>query len=243
MSRKWANTIIWLGIGSLCLLLFFPCARTIRDTPGRVRSANNIKQIAVALHSYHETNGHLPPAVVRNKDGQPLYSWRVALLPYLEENSLYEQFRLNEPWDSEHNKKFLDKTPSVYASWWRDEPGQTRYQVLVGPGTAFERPELTWADFPDGPGSTLLVVEAGTPVPWTKPAELVYDPAGPLLQLGGVHSKPVRFLCREWWREPGFVAGFADGSVRFVRSSTDERTIRALITRNGGEPVDPSDLE
>jgi hypothetical protein len=243
MSRKWANAILWAANGALCLILLCPCVPTVRDAPGWVWSANNLKQIGLALDAYYEDYGHLPPAVVRNKDGQPLYSWRVVLLPYLEQSHLYQQFHLNEPWDSEHNKPLIDKIPKVYANWARDESGLTRYQVLAGPGTAFERPELTGADFPDGLGSTLLVVEAGTPVPWTKPEDLAYDPAGPLPQLGGVYGRPVRLLCREVGRRPGFVACFADGSVRFIQSSTDERLLRAPITRNGGEPVDVSRLE
>jgi hypothetical protein len=204
-----------------------------------------MRGIGVALQSYHEVYGELPPAVVRDKDGKPLYSWRVALLPFLEENQLYTQFKLDEPWDSEHNKRFLEPTPHCYRPHLggNDAPGLTRYQVLVGPGTAFERDGLTWDDFPDGLSNTLLMVEAGAPVPWAKPADLTYDPARPLPPLGGAFGKPVHFLCYELWRNPGFIAGFADGSARFIRSDTAEKTIRGLITRNGGEKVDASRLD
>src|SRR5262249_35686343 len=125
----------------------------------------------------------------------------------------------------------------------RDAPGLTRYQGFVGPGTAFERKGLTWADFPDGRSKTLLIVEAAEPVPWSKPADMAYDPVGPLPALGGAWTKPVHFLRREVRRDPGFVACFADGSVRFIRQSVDEKVLRALITRNGSEAVDLSDVE
>ena len=228
MSRKWSSAVIWVAIGGVCLLLFCPCLRTVRDEEGWLRSTVNIKWVGLGLHSYHEANGHLPPAVVRDKEGRPLYSWRVLILPYIEQGHLYEQFNLNEPWDSEHNKALIDRMPKTYAPalGGRDEPGLTRYQVLVGPGTAFERPGLTWADFPDGLGNTILVVEAEEPVPWSKPQDLEYDPAGPLPPLGGVFTRPVHFLCREVGRNPGFAACFADGSARFIRCSADEHLIR-----------------
>jgi hypothetical protein len=217
----------------------------VRDDQGWVRSTASIKQIGLALHIYHEVNGHLPPAVIRDKDGRPLYSWRVAILPFIEQGPLYKEFNLDEPWDSEHNKQFIEKMPRTYAPalGGHDGPGLTRYQVFVGPGTAFEKPDLSWADFPDGLNTTLLVVEAAEPVIWSKPVDLTYDPNSPLPQLGAGYTKPVHFLCREVWRNPGFVASFADGSARFIRTSTDERLIRAIITRNGGERVDVSDLE
>jgi hypothetical protein len=124
-----------------------------------------------------------------------------------------------------------------------DRAGRTRYQVLVGPGTAFERDGLTWDDLPDGLANTLVVVEAGEPVPWSKPADLAYDPNGPLPPLGGPFSKPVHALCYEVGRSRGFNACFADGSTRFLRSTTAEQTLRALITRNGGERVSLPGLE
>jgi hypothetical protein len=113
----------------------------------------------------------------------------------------------------------------------------------VGPGTAFERAGLTLKDFPDGVENALLVVEAAEPVPWSKPADLVYDPDGPLPPLGCPFSRPVHFLCYEVYRKPGFNAVFGDGSSRFIDSRADEKTLRGLITRNGGEKVDLSKLD
>ncbi|QEL19483.1 hypothetical protein [Limnoglobus roseus] len=125
-----------------------------------------------------------------------------------------------------------------------DDPlGTTRYQVFVGPGTAFERDGLTWDDFPDGVADTLLVAEAGEPVPWSKPADLVYDPNGPLPPLGRGYKKPVKLACRVLWLNPGFAAVLGEGRGRFFRWPSDEATVRALITRNGGEKVNPSRIE
>ncbi len=164
--------------------------------------------------------------------GQPLYSWRVLLLPYIEQEDLYKQFRLDEPWDSQHNLALLPRMPVTYAppgsKKSRVPPYHTVCHVFVGKGAAFEgRERLRLAeDFPDGLSNTLLVVEAGEPVPWTKPEDLAYDPDGPLPDL--------RSLFRD-----GFRAGLGDGSMQWVRKGTSEATLRAAITRNGGDKLGP----
>jgi hypothetical protein len=228
---------------SCCLVV--PCIQKVRDGELWMQSAVSLKSIGLALHDYHEAYGKLPPAIVHGPGGRPLYSWRVLLLPFLEQNQLFRQFKLDEPWDSPHNKPLSAETPRCYVSFFagQDMPGVTRYQVFVGAGTAFERPGLTWKDFPDGLENTLLVVEGGDPVPWAKPADLAYDPAKTLPPLGGVSTKSVHLLCYPFGSHPGFVACFGDGTTRFIRSDTDEATLRALITRNGGEAVDLSKLD
>lgn len=242
--RRWAL----LGVAALfCLcfcLLAFPVQK-VSDCDASVQSLVSLRAIAAALHNYHAAFRKLPPAVVRDKEGRPLYSWRVLILQYLDEDEVYLRFKSDEPWDGPHNRALLAQTPRCYlpAGGGDDGPGLTRYLAFVGPGTAFERDGLRWADFPDGLSSTLLVVEAAEPVPWSKPADLAYDPAKPLPPLGGAFTKPVYYLGIEVGRREGFAACFADGSTRFVDARTDEATLRALITRNGGEKVDVSKLE
>jgi uncharacterized protein DUF1559 len=184
------------------------------------------------MHNYQAEHGHLPPAVVYGACGQPLYSWRVSLLPYTDGDDLYKEFHLDEPWDSPHNLALLPRMPGVYAPPYhkrsRVPPHHTVCHVFVGEGAAFEGGEgLRYpGDFPDGGPNTFLVVEAGEPVPWTKPDDLVYDPDGPLPEL--------RCLFQD-----GFRARTADGSGRFVRKGTSEATLRAAITRNGGDRLGP----
>jgi hypothetical protein len=163
---------------------------------------------------------------VYGEDGTPLHSWRVLLLPYIEQDELYKQFKLGEPWDSPHNIRLLERMPRQYAPPWREyeyPPHHTVCHVFVGKGTPFERDGLRSADFPDGASNTFLVVEAGDPVPWTKPAEIEFAPDRPLRLRG-----PFKNIFR---------ACFADGSVRYIRSDADEATLRALVTRNGREPL------
>jgi prepilin-type processing-associated H-X9-DG protein len=225
----------------LALLAAFslPSFCNVRGAGVRIRATNNLKQIGLALHNYHDIKNHLPPAVHRGKNGEPLLSWRVLILPYMECDNLYCRFHLDEPWDSPHNLTLLPEMNKVYASVGEQppEPYMTFIQAFVGPGAAFEGdtglrlPD----DFPDGTSSTFLVVEAGEAVPWSKPVDLVYDPAGALPSLGGVF-RGGNLLSGSHMLN-GFNAVFADGSVRTFLRTTSEETIRALITRNGGEKV------
>jgi hypothetical protein len=193
----------------------------------KLESSNNLKQLGLALHFYHDWHRRLPPPVLRDPAlgdrGQP-YSWRVALLPFLGENELFCQYRRDEPWDSPANKAMLARMPRVFAMPGSRSAadGLTHYQVLVGPGTAFERPDLTirLSDFPRGAGQTILVVEAAVPVPWTKPEDLPFAPDGPMPKVGGLLGN-------------GFHALFADATVRWIEAEQQERALRWLVTRNG----------
>jgi hypothetical protein len=184
--------------------------------------------VGLALHNYHEVHGRFPPAVVYGKDGQPLYSWRVLILPYVEGQALYEQFKFDEPWDSPHNIRLLSPVPHIYASSRRSmktEADCTFIQAITGKGAAFEDPRgQRMSSFTDGTPNTLLVVETRPAAPWSKPADVVFTPDGPLPELGGVFKD-------------GFRALTADGSRRYMRNGTRPEVLRALLTRNGGEEV------
>ncbi len=200
----------------------------------RAASANNLKAIGLALHSYHEAHRAFPPAALTGRDGKPLLSWRVAILPYLDQGLLYKQFKLDEPWDSPANKKLLATMPRFYAAPVRGESDAadvTYYRVFTGPGTVFEGPRgLRLTGISDGTANTIIVVEAGEPVPWTKPDELPYNAKqSKLPKLGGLTEGPFNVL-------------MADGSVRQIRRNFDTRIFRAAITRNGGEAVDLDEL-
>src|SRR6516225_6029213 len=170
--------------------------------------------LGLAMLEYHDSHGKLPPAVVYGKDGKALYSWRVLVLPYIEEQGLYNEFRLDEAWDSPHNIRLLERPPHAYAPPSRYAhkipPTHTYVHVLVGRGTPFENPEgHSMASITDGTSYTFLVIEAGKPVPWTKPEDLSYSADQPLPDLDG----PFRDIMR---------VGFADGSHRTIPRDFDE---------------------
>jgi hypothetical protein len=212
--------------------LLLPAVQKVSEAASRTKGQNNLKQIALALHNYHDAYGALPPHALYSKNGkQPLLSWRVAILPYIEQDHLYKQFKLDESWDSPHNKQLIAQMPTIYAmpsAQPTKEPGRTFYQAFVGKGAGWERQArgLRIADFTDGTSNTIVIAEAAEPVIWSKPDDLEFDPDRTLPKLGGHFPA-------------GFNAVFMDGSVRFIRSTVDEKTLKALITRNGGETINP----
>jgi hypothetical protein len=195
---------------------------------------NGLHRLVIAMHNYaddHKRRGaaRLPATASYDKQGKPLLSWRVHLLPYVGANDLYKQFHLDEPWDSPHNTKLLARMPEVYQSPNRklNQEGKTIYLLPVGKDVAFklgpEGPRLP-ADFPDGTSNTILIVESddASAVPWTKPEDLKIDLDHPERGLGG-HFQGV------------FVVGMADGSVRLLASGINKLTLRTAFTPAGGD--------
>src|SRR5262249_9824867 len=262
----------------------------------RRQSINNLKEIALGMHNYHDTFGFFPASAIYSKAGKPLLSWRVALLPFLNQDNLYKQFHLDEPWDSEHNKKLLDKMPDIFRVPGQKDKNGTFYQVFVGEGTMFEQLKgggkggagagggaggagssaptgggsaagapgetdsgggaavstqttaggaggggatgqrggvpsrgVRIADIVDGLSNTIMVIEGGSTVPWTKPEDLPYVPLGKLPALGGAFKDCIH-------------VALADGSVHSFKKNFDEKVMRLAITRNDGEVVDMDKL-
>jgi hypothetical protein len=190
---------------------------------------NHLKQLVLAMHNYHDVYQRFPPAAIRDAQGRPLLSWRVALLPFVDENRLYHQFHLDEPWDSPHNKPLLAKMPQVFSprsSTLRAE-GKTTLLVPVGKQTIFGPPEgVTIREITDGTSNTILIVDADEAhaVFWTKPDDLNVD---------GVDAKQALFGTRK----EGVLCAFADGSVRLLDPQITSQLVHELLTRNGGEVV------
>jgi uncharacterized protein (TIGR03067 family) len=203
-------------------------ARAIQGGAQEVASGNNLKILGLAMHTYHDAYRKFPAAAIYSKDGKPLLSWRVAILPYLDQDLLYKQFKLDEAWDSPHNKKLLAKMPKVFAPVLGDtpQPHSTFYRVFTGTGTMFPGTQgLRIVAVRDGTANTIMAVEAGEAVPWTKPDELPFDPKGKLPKLGGLFAR-------------GFNVLMVDGSIRFIRRDFDPEILRGAITPSGGEAID-----
>jgi hypothetical protein len=216
-------TVVSCTAGSMIGLLL-PAVQKVREAAARVQSQNNLKQLSMAMLSYHDQNFRFPAAAIVDKTNKPLLSWRVALLPQLGQKALYDQFKLDEPWDGPNNIKLLSRMPPVYhCAAASTPPDQTVYQVFVGNGAAFEKTEARrLADMQDGTTNIIMIVEARQPVPWTKPEDLPFDPNQPLPPLGVASSN-------------GFNAAAVDGAVHFIPKSTPERTLHLLIQRNDGQ--------
>ena len=225
-----------VALAPLGAALLLPATQSARTAARRSQSVNNLKQISLAFHNFHSVNDHFPPQAISDRDGKPMLSWRVAILPFLEQQALFNDFKLDEPWDSAHNKALLGRMPPTYAIPGAVAgPGMTFYRGFSGEHTFFDprvKRGVGMATITDGTSITLGIVEAKEAVPWTKPdAEIAFDAnakqdqAPALLPLLGGHFPG------------GFNASFLDGSVRFLKLSINRGVLRALITRDGGEVI------
>ncbi|MGA2253732.1 MAG: DUF1559 domain-containing protein [Thermoguttaceae bacterium] len=218
------------GIG-----LALPAVEAARAAGRRAASMNNLKQIALAVLNYESTNNTFPPAYSSAKaTGKALLSWRVAILPYVEEQALYQQFHLDEPWDSPNNKKLIEKMPKLYRSpASHARPGMTNYVTFRDKDSVFPGKEpVRMTDIPDGTSNTLMAVEVddSKAVIWTKPDDLDFNPTNPLVGLGNV------------WHN-GFIVLFCDGSVRFISTGIDPAMMKNLVNRHDGNPIDLNTLD
>ncbi|MGL6076127.1 MAG: DUF1559 domain-containing protein [Fimbriiglobus sp.] len=198
----------------------------------RAQTQNNLKQLGLSIHNYESTHNHMPPPAIVGKKGKALLSWRVLVLPYVEHDELYKKFKLDEAWDSEHNLQVMkdNPMPKVFGlpGITKDDSKETYFRVFVGNGAAFEPLRNSrLLDFTDGTSNTLLIATAAKSVPWTKPEELMFDPK----------ADPTKLLMFEREGEDGCNVVIADGSVRYLKKTINMNTLRALITRGGGEVV------
>lgn len=199
-------------------------------TKQQLRTARQrMADILIALHNYHDAVGHFPANVTDGK-GVTTLSWRVQLLPYLEQNALYEKFDLKEAWDGPNNRKLIADMPDCFAParGKTKNAGDTFYQGFEGNGTMFQTGRKTRiADISDGTSNTIAVVEAGEPVTWTKPGDIPFDAkAAELPKLGGVFDVE-------------FFVGMCDGSVRLALTKhIDPAQFLMRVTANGGEVAD-----
>jgi prepilin-type processing-associated H-X9-DG protein len=238
ISREAFPTINPATMVPVALAMLIPATQSSRVAARRAQSTNNLKQIGLALHNFHNTKNRFP-ADVRGKDGKPLLSWRVQILPFLDQQALFIEFAMDEPWDSPHNKALLEQMPSSFAVPGAPaEPGMTFYRGFSGDRALFDAKVsngVAMTGITDGTSNTIAVVEAKEAVPWTKPDSDIAS---------GGDEAASKVAALEALRDRlgghfpnGFNAVFCDGSVRFIRDSISLQVLRALITRDGGEVI------
>jgi len=232
-----------------------------RDTQRRSESIDHLKRIALAFHNFADAYGTLPPPAVIGPDGKPWHSWRVLLLPFLEEAGLYQQYDFSQPWDSVKNRPLADRTVKIYRDPAREGPadGISDYAAIVGRAAVFQPgivkmeserdfpacltkgKKVTLASVTDGTSNTIIfaTVDPSRNIPWTKPEDILLDDGfaglGKARGIGAIHP------ATDDTGKLGLVA-FADGAVSALPTSTDQGDLMKLLTARGGEVVDRSNL-
>jgi len=236
-----------LACASLCCLTL-PAVSSAREAARRTQCSNNLRQISLALHNYHDTYKVLPPAYIADASGKPMHSWRVLILPYIEEQTLYEQYRFDESWDGPNNRKLANQMPMVYAcpSHPHKAPDvYTHYLAVNGKNAAWSRTrQRKLKDFEGGTANVILVTEsAPCKVHWMEPADISPEEAVKLFtsadsQDASEHCYEDFFYEYYWGRN----MLYADGSVRFFNNGIDASTWSALFNINNGKKVDHKDI-
>lgn len=223
-----------IAIIGILVALLLPAVQAAREAARRNQSLNNIKQIMLAFHNHHDVNNAFPAQAICADDGTPLLSWRVAILPFIAEDELYEKFHLDEPWDSPNNLPLLAEMPSTYfapSSSLDQAGGKTHYLGVAGSGAIFtgETRGVSLRQITDGTTKTLMVIQVDDDhaVEWTRPADYNVEVhrVNPFAGIGELHPND-------------FYAGYADGHVTGIPIDTAVELLNALMTRNGGERVE-----
>jgi hypothetical protein len=219
--------VILAGFG----VLVWPQIHGAAEASRRSQCKQNLKQIGLALHVYHHEYGCFPPAYAADAAGHPIHSWRVLILPYLDDEcqELHAKYKFSEPWDGPSNRKLLDQRPAVFTCPTRLAAGRqsTAYAAIFGPQCVFRGADpVSLKEITDISSDTMLIADVTeVEIPWTKPEDIdiaQHPKAGDRFGLSSDHI-------------PGFQAVFADGGVHFMNTSLDQATFDALYTRNGND--------
>lgn len=234
--KLWLGLLLLLCVVTLfCLVL--PAVNYAHTSPRRAICVSNMKQLTLAVLNYEARHGHFPPAYVADENGKPMHSWRVLILPFLEQEALYKQYDLLEPWNGPHNSRLMKKCPKVFQcpSAHNREPSATNYVAVVGDVTAWpENKKVEFDDIEDDTSNTILLVEvADSDINWLEPRDIAFDQA-----IRGVN---VDRQCAVSSNHGGQVCvGFADGHANFLRKDISPQDLKALLTIAGGERIDES---
>jgi prepilin-type processing-associated H-X9-DG protein len=231
--------LVILGVLSFAAFVFLmlPAPARNNEAARQTTCRNNLKQIALAMCNYQQSYGCFPPAFIPDKNGKPMHSWRVLILPYLEAEDLYRQYRFDEPWDGPHNRLLADKMPKVYCCpSARSEGPVTDYAMIIGAHAVSNGPKsCTLKDIKDGASSTTLVVEASDAgINWMEPRDL--DAEKMTFRILSSDEATCEGKCEiSSPHSGGANIGFSDGTARFVPSHTEPDKVKAMTTIDGGE--------
>lgn len=221
-----------LVCGGVLLALLLPAVQAAREAARRSQCNNNLKQIGLAMQTYADVYKAFPPAYIADADGKPMHSWRVLILPYMEQQALYKRYRFDEPWDGPNNSRLAAEMPPAFRC--PSDPVMTNttdYVVITGPGTMFDADKpANFASIKDGTSNTLMVVESThAAIPWMEPRDLDASQMSFAVNAAGNEISS---------NHPGAaMAVFADGHSSALSNNANPQTLRALVTPSGGEQI------
>ena len=222
--------ILLLIVGCIIAVVFSmsaalaPAVSNARDAAQAVQSKNNLKQIGLAVHSYHDMHRQLPRAYLSGDGGKPRLSWRVAILPFLEQAFLYNQIDTSQLWNEFPNSRFNSQPVGAYHSPLdAAAPTQTSYLAIAGPGAVFSiDADLSLRNITDGSSNTICVIEVqDSGINWMEPRDLTIDEAVAAIKSSPTEKVNVLLL---------------DGSVRLIDREMPTAALRGMMTIDGREP-------
>jgi type II secretory pathway pseudopilin PulG len=228
--------IVVVGCGGVLVALLLPAVQAARTAARQVQSQNNARQILLALHNYHETYQTFPPAFIADKDGKPMTSWRVLILPFVEQQGLHSQYDFSKPWDSPENMAVAQNMPEIYRSPLDDANNaqnrlHTSYMFFAGKGSVFEKSPVTIGSITDGTSNTLVLAEVNnTGVIWTQPTDLDAEQLDFVIR-DMKNAKPGQLNTAS---PRGMNVGMMDGSVRVLPMSTNPADIKSAVNPADG---------
>lgn len=234
----------WLEVGvagliaglSVGFLLLPTIGHQDRVAAPRMVCSNHLKQIGLALHNYHDVYGSFPPAYIADKNGQPMHSWRVLILPFAEQKPLYDLYRFDEPWDGPNNRKLHTQYPAYFccpACYGKQPKFETNYLAVVGPQTMWPGTQsVNLSKITDGTANTLMVVEvANSGIHWMEPRDLhvTQMPLAINPPRGQGISSPHRGAA---------LALFVDAHTAALPNDTPPKALRSMLTIAGNDNAD-----
>lgn len=237
--RRLVCWIVGIGVALAIVVGLADAVRTARRTAISMASASSLNQLQLAFHNYHDVHGHFPPAFIADDNGVPMHSWRVLILPFIEQQALYEVYDFSEPWNGPNNSKLVNQMPPIFGTASEKQSNTfTNIVVITGPDTAFPGSTSTkTADFVDGLENTILLTEiTNSQVPWLQPRDIDTQLSNNLL-----NDPEMLSISSARWRLPCVV--FADRIAAYaIRDEIPPKALRALTTIAGKEPITRSRL-
>jgi len=235
ISGPMIAVIVGVSLAALCCLCAVPALLlpAVQESARATACTINMRQITLAIQNYHDIYQAMPTAIVADESGRPLHSWRVLILPFIEQNRLYDQIRFDEPWDSDHNSQFANQCPHPYrCPSDPSNPSDCNYRVVMGKNNPWRTNDsVSIQNITDGTSNTIAVVEvADFQSNWMEPKELQMDsiPMAVNSPSGGIGSH----------HPSSAFVGMFDGSVHRLTNNIDPETLKHLLEHSDGQVID-----